>query len=180
MNQHSALVQAAVARWSDVKTSIGGTKKPTPLTVVNAVAGLPGVDPAAKAAAAALLGELPEGTKHWRANSLPFKNLWKNLGPALDAAPTAAAMLAAIEAAEAAGAPVNLAPSKALVTAGQVTIYDPAFVTAQPAPGNGADVAQLMRTGVRGAVKGVVGANGTPPEAVAVAASLTELVAQLW
>lgn len=180
MNQHSALVQAAVARWSDVKTSIGGTKKPTPLTVVNAVAGLPGVDPAAKAAAAALLGEIPEGTKHWKSNSLAFKNAWKKLGPALDAAPDAAAMLNAIEAAETAGAPVGLGPAKALVMAGQNTIYDPVFVTAQSVPGNGTDVAQLMRTGVRGAVKGVVGASGTSAEAVAVAASLTEVVAQLW
>lgn len=180
MNGHSALVTGAVEHWTAVKAKIGGAPKPTPLTVVNAIEGLPGVDPAAKAAAGALKASIPAATLHWKQQNQAFNKAWKALGPGLDAAADAAAMIAAIEAAKAGGAPVNLGPAKALVQTGQATVYDAAFLQAHPVPGKTTDLPKLLHSGVKGAVKGVVGANGTPPEAVAVVASLTELVKQLW
>lgn len=180
MTRHEPLVAAAVARWNDVHAAIGGATPPTPLTVLNAIAGLPGVDPAASTAARALRRSIPKATRHWAQNVAAFDQLWTAIGPPLDAASDAASMITALDALTAAGSPVDLAPTRALVVAGQASIYDPVVVAGQPAPGSATNVAELLQHGVKGAVKGAVGANGTPAEAVAVVASLSELVRQHW
>lgn len=180
MKRHEPLVAAAVARWNDVRSAIGGQSPPMPLTVVNAVSGLPGVDPAVSTAARALRRSIPTATRHWAQNVAAFDQLWTAIGPPLDAASDAASMIAALDALTAAGSPLDLAPTRALVVAGQASIYDPAVVAGHPAPGSTTNIAELLRCGVKGAVKGAVGANGTPAEAVAVVASLSELVRQHW
>lgn len=180
MNKHAELVRTVVARWTDVRTAIGGSRRPTPLTVLNAVRGLAGVAPSVVTAADDIRPATAEAFRHWRGNNRAFTNGWNQVGPALDTATTAAEMTTALEAAVAAGAPVNLGPARALVAAGAASIYDAGFVAGQPAPGGTTDVARLLRTGVKGAVKGTIGANGVPVEAVAVAASLSDLLDQHW